>query len=81
MVGIDRTFEEIMNSETGQIYRDPEEIAAAFGRGEPIVAVSEQVARTMEAGKAALNPAQSASKVSEAQRLAAKAGTLKTGDF
>lgn len=44
-----------MNTNTGRIYRTPEEIAAARARGEPLAEVSEQVADLMEHGQAAVN--------------------------
>lgn len=44
-----------MNTETGRIYRDPEEITAAIKRGEPVEPVSEEVARIVEEGHAAIN--------------------------
>jgi hypothetical protein len=47
-----------MNTETGQIYRTMEEILAAQQRGEPIVPVSERVARAVEIGMEGLNRAQ-----------------------
>lgn len=37
-----------MNTETGQIYRGVEEIEAARERGEPVVEVSNRVAKLME---------------------------------
>lgn len=42
-----------MNTETGAIYEGPEAIAAAILRGEPIVRVSDRVAKTMRAGQRA----------------------------
>ncbi|HVH53608.1 MAG TPA: hypothetical protein VNA32_05675 [Actinomycetota bacterium] len=39
---------EFMNTETGRIYREQEEIEAARKRGEPVVEVSERVAELME---------------------------------
>ena len=40
-----------MNTDTGEIYRALDEIKAALERGEPVVPVSEKVAKTMEAGQ------------------------------
>jgi hypothetical protein len=40
-----------MNTDTGRIYRGFDEMQAALARGEPLVEVSEEVARTMEAGQ------------------------------
>lgn len=42
-----------MNTETGAIYVGSAAIAAAEQRGEPIVHVSDQVAKTMRAGQRA----------------------------
>jgi hypothetical protein len=42
-----------MNTDTGQIYRDVEEIKAAKSRGENVVEVSPQVAELMELAQAA----------------------------
>ena len=42
-----------MNTETGTVYWNDEDIALAFGRGEPIVAVSPKVAAAVEAGMVA----------------------------
>lgn len=42
-----------MNVETGQLYRTEAEAAAAVARGEPIVRVSDQVARLIGAGRRA----------------------------
>ena len=47
-----------MNTETGQIYRDEEEIRAAMLRGENLVEVSERVAQLVEAGQKVLNRAE-----------------------
>ncbi len=47
-----------MNSDTGQVYRGEFEIAAAIGRGEPVVRVSEQVADAVEIGMLAMNRAE-----------------------
>ncbi len=44
-----------MNVETGQMYRGVDEINAAKERGEPIVEVSERVAKAVEIGMQALN--------------------------
>ena len=40
-----------MNTDTGQIYRTDEAIKAALARGEPIVEVSELVAKFVELGQ------------------------------
>lgn len=42
-----------MNTDTGAIYRTQEAIEAAQLRGEPLVMVSERVARLMNAGRRA----------------------------
>lgn len=39
-----------MNTDTGQIYRGPDAIAAARARGEPIAEVSERVAAAVQLG-------------------------------
>lgn len=46
-----------MNTDTGQIYRGPE-IDEAVGRGEPVVAVSEEVAQKVETGARVINRAE-----------------------
>mgnify|MGYP003596963306 CR=1 FL=1 len=44
-----------MNTDTGALYRTPEEIAAAAARGERIVTIGEEAARVVEAGHEAMN--------------------------
>lgn len=46
-----------MNADTGQVYRELEEIAAAQERGEPLVMVSDEVADAVEIGMEALSRA------------------------
>jgi hypothetical protein len=39
-----------MNTQTGQIYRNREEARAAMRRGEPVVPISEEVAKLVDDG-------------------------------
>ena len=40
-----------MNSDTGKVYTDPDEIAKAWQRGEKLVPISERAAKTIKAGR------------------------------
>ena len=61
-----------MNSDTGQIYRGFEEISAAKLRGEPIVPVSESVAKQVETGQRVLNRRERRTKARKELRQAKK---------
>jgi hypothetical protein len=45
-----------MNSDTGKIYTDPDEIRAALRRGEPLEPIGPRVAETDKAGKSLPRP-------------------------